>query len=232
MGNTVLTPERSWLEIMSSKHFTKVVAACILGDGGVYIPPDGSKNAHFVMSQSADHADHVSSIKEVLETLTTVRIQYRTPKIPKGVKTVKDEMRLVTKTHPSYTTFRNNFYPNSVKVVHPHYLTLIDWEFLAIWYMQDGYNAKIKNEKYLIMNRIGLASLNFSYGDNMLLRHALAEKLNLHWGVHRHVQDGRQYWKLELSQKCIEEFIEGISPFMQPSFHYKLKLTRRAPIAI
>lgn len=215
---------------MSNKELTKVVAACILGDGGVYIPKDGSINAHFILSQTTDHQDHIDYIKNYLETLTSTRLAKQIPKMPKGATSVKEIGRLYSMRHPFYTQFRANCYPNGVKVVHPHYLTLIDWEFLAIWFMQDGCNNRLKNTNYLIRNAMHLCTLNFSYGDNMLLRRALAEKLNLHWSVVSHRQNGKQYWKLALSHKCTEEFVDGISKYVQPSFYYKLELERRTPI--
>ena len=212
-----------------NKQLTKIISACILGDGGVYIPPDRSKNAHFILGQTADHNDHVEQIKAYTDTLTSCRVYTRIPKKPEGAMTVKPITKLITRVHPFYTTLRNRWYPNGYKVLDPHCLKLLDWEMMAIWYMQDGCKYPLKNPKLKINSGIYLATLNFTYGDNMIMRHAIAEKLNMHFTVAKHISRGKHYWKLSLSQKCLEEFVEGVAPYIVDSFKYKLDLARRAP---
>jgi hypothetical protein len=111
-------------------------------------------------------------------------------------------------------------YPNGHKVVDPHFLTYIDYEFLAIWYQEDG--TLVNRENQPNGYEAYLYSLNFSFADNGLLSKAIYEKTGLRWNVHRHHSKGNIYYKLYLSRKDTDVFMKGIEPFIQPSFRYKL----------
>lgn len=210
---------------MSDKYLTKITAASLLGDGGVYIPSDGSKNAHFILRQVTDHVDYTLWLKERHDMLTKTRLQVSQPKTTLLMKNPRETTTLITRTHPFYTKFRERMYPNGHKVVDPHYLTLIDYEFLAIWYQEDGTLVNTPNPKVsdsYIRTEAYLYSLNFSYADNKLLSSAIYEKTGLHWNVQRHHSKGNVYYKLYLARKDISMFMDGIEPFIQPSFRYKL----------
>jgi hypothetical protein len=60
-----------------------------------------------------------------------------------------------------------------------------------------------------------------SYGDQFILKKALKEKLDLEWNINKH----NQYYYLRLRCKDVQKFMEGISPYMKPSFSYKLVRT-------
>lgn len=210
---------------MSDSYLTKIVAASLLGDGYVGIRPDGSKNAHYVLRQVADHEDYVLWIQNKLNDLTSTRIQRHQPKPTDLMKNPKEQLSLITKNHPFYTKFRERMYPNGHKVVDPHYLTYIDYEFLAIWYQEDGTLVNKPNPKVsdsYIRTEVYLYSLNFSYADNKLLSTAIYEKTGLHWNVQRHHSKGNIYYKLYLAKKDIPTFMHGIEPYVQPTFRYKL----------
>ncbi len=205
---------------MSDSYLTKIIAASLLGDGGVYIPPDGSKNAHYVLRQVEDHKDYIDWMQERIETKVGIRLQYYVIKPTETMLHPKPVYSLITRVHPFFTKFRERMYPNGHKVVDPHYLTYIDYEFLAIWYQEDGTLVRRENqsngyESYLY-------SLNFSFADNGLLSKAIYEKTGLRWNVHKHHSKGNIYYKLYLSRKDTEKFMLGIEPYIQPSFRYKL----------
>lgn len=202
---------------MESKYLTKIVAACLLGDGCVKIRPCGHKNAHFVLAQTEDHYDHVLYIKNILSELTHVN-EWTKENFSKGSgKNPKVQKWIETRTHPFYTKFRERMYPNGHKVVDPHYLTLLDWEFLAIWYMQDG--SVCSNGTHA---SIRIATHNFSYGDNHCLRQALADKLGILFNVVSSRRNNKQYYSLSLNSKSNECFLENVSPYVQHSFSYKI----------
>ena len=210
---------------MSDKNLTKIIAASLLGDGGVNIPPDGSINAHYVLRQIEEHNDYVDYIREYIESKVGTRIQRYEPKPNEQMKNPKPVLSLITRVHPFFTKFRERMYPNGHKVVDPHYLTLIDYEFLAIWYQEDGTLVNVPKpsvSKDYIRQEVYLYSLNFSYADNKLLSAAIYEKTGLHWNVQRHHSRGNIYYKLYLARKDIPIFMNCIEPFIQPSFRYKL----------
>lgn len=205
-------------------YITKVVAASLLGDASVNYA--NSKNPHFEISLISEHKDHLDFLETVLAPIT--RISWYTRKAEEfyiGDKATrrKEQTRLRTQCLPFFEKFRQRMYPLGHKVVDPHYLTFLDWEFLAIWYMQDGhlsaYYAKDKYPQYAI----GIASNSFSYADNHYLRIQLKEKLNLDWNVNKHTNtSGTLSYKLKLSATQIDYFCENIKPYIQPSFEYKI----------
>lgn len=206
--------------MMNEKYLTKIVAASLLGDGWVGIPNDGSINAKYRQNKTAYHLDYVDWLVEKLETLTKVsKIPYQ----PK-VKNAKPAIEIQTRVHPFYTKFRNRMYPNGYKVVDPHYLTLIDWEFLAVWFQEDGTISihTIKGTDYI---EVRLCTDCFSYGDNHTLRIALKEKLDLNWTVANYRHNGKHKYRLLLRASDVSKFMSGVSTFILPSFSYKIHHT-------
>lgn len=205
---------------MDNKQVTKIVAASLLGDGCVKIRPQNN-NACFVIAQVEQHKDHLDYLKTHLSQITHIREWTKTNFVNGSGKNPKTQLWLESRAHPQFTTFRERMYPNGHKVVDPHYLTLLDWEFLAIWYMQDGSIQKT-TQKYGTYGIITLCTHSFSYGDNHLLRDKLKEKLRLDFNVRSsRGKNGNQYWFLTLRSVDNEVFLDNIKPFVQSSFLYK-----------
>lgn len=195
------------------KYVTKIAAASILADGSVGIPPDGSINAKYRQPKTIDHADYVDWIAERLSAVTPMNQHEFQPKM----KNAKRQIMLQSRCHPFYTAFRNRMYPNGHKTVDPHYLTLMDWEFMAIWYQEDG--STIRHRGYA---RSVLCTDWFSYGEQHLIRNAIKEKLNIEFNVKNYRQNGKQTYRLHLNHKDINPFMDGIAPYVVKSFSYKL----------
>lgn len=213
----------------NNEYLTKIVAASLLGDGHVSIPPDGSINAHYILSQISEHKDYVDFIAAKLSKVTNVRIQTSQPKVTDTMKAPKEQLRLITRVHPFYTKFRNRMYPNGHKVIDPHYLTLIDFEFLAILYQEDGTIVQTTHKKGYQRKEAFICTLSFSYADNMLLSKAIYEKTGIITSVHKHHSKGKIYYKLYLSSKTLDKFMSGIEPYIVDTFRYKL-FERLAPL--
>lgn len=194
-----------------NKYLTKIVAASLLADGSVDIPPDGSKNARYRQPKVSTHLDYLEMLATKLDTITRTKIH----------PDLNNQSYLVTRCHPFYTNFRERMYPNGHKVVDPHYLTLLDWEFLAIWYQEDGSTVMDKREQGTYV-KIVLCTDCFSYAENHYLRIALKEKLNLEWNVVSFKNRGNHYYRLHLNKSQINAFMAGITSFIVPSFEYKL----------
>jgi hypothetical protein len=208
-----------------NKYITKIIAASLLGDASIETDKRDNGNHSFTINQIVDHKDYIQLLSSIIEPITSTSITLvdkskQTHII--GVPTVcKNQLRLRTKRHPFFNSFRERMYINGRKVVDPHYLTLLDWEFLAHWYMQDGYMSAYwskKEKKAYACYAVGLCTNNFSYPEQMFLRSKLKEKLNLDWNV---VKDGRNY-RLKLSAQQIPLFINGVKQYIAPSFHYKI----------
>lgn len=205
---------------MDKKYITKVIAACLLGDGSVRIKKSCT-NANFRLAQIEDHKDHVDFIKNVISQVTKVSTWVKTNFAQGSGKNPKPQIWIESNVHPIFTNFYEKMYPNNHKVVDPHYLTFLDAEFLAIWYMQDG-TCGVSDTKHGKYGQIKLATHGFSYGDNHCLRAALKEKLDLDWNVSGHRQNNKQYYFLSLRSTDTAKFRNMVLPYMQESFMYKI----------
>jgi hypothetical protein len=206
---------------MTDKYLTKIVAASLLGDGSVGVPPDGSKNAKYRQPKTVDHMDYVDWLSERLEAITkTNRYTWQ----PKSYPNAKQQVMLQTGCHPFYTSFRNRMYPNGHKVVDPHYLTLIDDEFMAVWYQEDGTLIRDVRPQGTY-TKVILCTDCFSYGDNHCLRAAIKEHTGLEFNVTSYRKNGSQYYRLQLNSKQIGEFCSRLEKHVAPSFSYKLCCT-------
>lgn len=208
----------------NNKQATKIVAACLLGDGNIH-RENGTKNGRFSLMQIPIHKDHVEYVAQFLEPITRLR-RYEQPPCEKIIvgKASRSNGRysITSMNHPFYTHIYNRWYGTGKKAIDPHYLTLMDFEMLAIWYMQDG-NLGVKNKtKY---RSPVLITDCFSYAEIHLLRISLIEKLNIVANIEKNRKSsGEYFYRLRISMKSVMNFINGIEPYMQPSFYYKLKI--------
>lgn len=206
-----------------SKYLTKIVAASLLGDGCVHTPPE-YKNCVYSTSKTIDHQDYIDWLSNRLGTLTEIKTGV--VHMNKYVANAKDQIHLRTRAHPFYTKFRERMYGTGKKCVDPHYLTLLDWEFMAVWFQEDGtLNTRYRKNCYEM--QASIATMCFSYGDHLLLARAIQEKLN----IPAHIRPitnkvGERQYLLTFKRKFIPTLLDGIAPFMVPSFQYKCSYDR------
>lgn len=195
------------VETMTRKDLMKYVSAFVMGDGGVYY---SGNNCRFICNQIAQHEDYIHWRADILRELTDVNI----------FENQQEGKQLIlctqTRTHPVYTKVRERLYIDNYKSVDPHYLTLLDWEMLAILYQDDG--SIHKDGRCDATPTVKLNTKRLSYGDSILLKKAIKEKLDLEFNVHRHYH---RYF-LSLRAKDYDKFKLNVEPFIKPSFSYKL----------
>lgn len=209
------------VEIMDAKTKIKYIVAFTYGDG--YLGFRG-KNCRFEANNIIDNQDYINWRKEILSEITGVN----TYNILDGRGGRKVLVKTYTQSHPIFTKVHSRMYLNGKKVIDPHYLKLMDWETLAIWYMDDGSirpNIRhYKDKTYYCTPTPNLATNCFSYGDNFLIKKAIKEYLGIEFNIGKHSlnKNGEQTYILNLLSSSFERFIEGVKPFILPSFKYKL----------
>lgn len=208
------------VETMDEKEKIKYIVAFTYGDG--YIGQHG-KECRFEANNIEKNMDYMLWRKEILENITPVNFH---PNIK--LENHQQTYKTCTRTHPMYTKVHNRMYLLGKKVIDPHYLKLMDWETLAIWYMDDGSirpNIRYyKDKTYYCTPTPNLATCCFSYGDNLLLKQVFKQTLGIEFNISKHavsVNTGQQYI-LNLASGSFDRFIENIKPFIFPSFEYKL----------
>lgn len=205
------------MRITDKKQLTKLISYMIMGDGGVYIGSEKG-NAKFIMNMVEKNEDYVIKCKDILENVTSCRI-YNVTKDD----TRQNQLRLETKRHPFFSTLRDRIYVGTYKSIDIHTLTLLDYEALSFLYMSDGCLTKDFRPEIGMVNPSYNVTLNLkrlSYGDLLILKKALKEKLDLEWNINK---NGKYYF-LRLRTKDVTKFVEGITPFMCDSFLYKVTL--------
>lgn len=203
------------MKINDKKHLYKLLSFMIMGDGGVY-SYNKSGNARFIMNMLHKNEDYVQYCKSILENITSCKI---TEVQKEGNRQL--QLRLESKTHPIFTKMRDRIYVNNYKSIDNHALNLLDYEALSFLYMSDGSLGKyfrpeigMKNPSY----KVTLNLKRLSYGDLYILKKALKDKLDLEWNINKQ----NKYFYLVLRMKDFNKFIEGISPYILPSFQYKI----------
>ena len=184
-------------------------------DGGLYLT-GRCINAKFIMNMRKDNIDYVEKVKQSLEELNIgVRVSDRPDYNTDGCKRA-EQVRIESKTHPKLTAIWERIYLNGHKVIDPHMLTLLDAEALAIIFMADG--GRYVDKRCDATPIYSLHTKGFSYGDNLMLKKALKEKLDLEFNINRH----GKYWFLRLRAKDSAKFEKIVSEYVLPSFKYKL----------
>jgi len=212
-------------KITDKKELVKLVSFIVMGDGGLYFRSGRNgkkaKNAYFAMNMIQDNEDYIDYCIDILENITNVS-KYELKK----KHSRKDQYNISTKAHPFFTKLHNRIYQGKYKGMDWHVMKMLDWESLAILYMSDGnfhrylrIEIGMKNESYMVT----LNLKRLSYGDIILVKKYLKDKLDLEWNVNKQKKSsGGYYYYLRLRGKDIQKFMDGIRPYTIKSFKYKL----------
>jgi hypothetical protein len=210
----------------NKKELTRLISAFLLGDGCLRMWR-GVKNAGYSLSQLSVHIDYITFQANVLSQLTSIKY-YTFPANTdsNGVKR-QDTVKIETKSHPFYTTMRERFYFDGRKTVSTHDLLLLDWQSAAIWFMDDGY--RLKSEDTTQRGNVFLCTDNYTHAEVILLQKAIYEKLSIAFNIRKRgfKKDGTQIYRLVATKDNAAKFIEGVTPFVFPSFEYKLSSERK-----
>lgn len=209
------------VETMNKKDLVKYIVAFTYGDG--YLGKHG-KYSRFQANNIVDNRDYIEWRASILSELTKVTIKEKED--TRGNR--KTILSTATLTHPLYDKIRFRMYLKGRKVIDPHYLKLFDWETLAILYMDDG-NLRnnirhYKDKIYFCTPTPNLATMSFSYGDNLLLKKTIKDNLGIEFNIHKHSKSksNNQNYILDLLSSSYDRFIDGVKPFIFPSFEYKI----------
>ena len=199
----------------NKKDIVKTLYYISTFDGGLYVTGK-CENARFIMNMREANMDYVSMCADALVAAGCgVKIYQRKDYNTDGF-TRAPQVRLESRVHPTLTKIHERIYIDGKKVIDPHMLTMLDAEALAIIFMADG--SRSVDKRCNASPSYFLNTKGFSYGDNLLIKQAIRDKLGLEFNVQRH----NKYWYLRLRSKDNAKFEELVTPFVQPSFLYKL----------
>jgi hypothetical protein len=198
-----------------SKELSKRLYYFSTFDGGLYVTGK-CENAKYIMNMRTENLDYVEKVKQTLEEAGIGVHVYDRKDYNEDGCTRQPQVRLESRVHPKLTTIWERIYMDGKKVIDPHMLTLLDAEALAIIFMADG--GRYVDKRCNATPAYKLHTKGFSYGDNWLIKKAIKEKLGLEFNINRH----GKYWFLSLRSKDSAKFEEIVSPYVLPSFSYKL----------
>lgn len=216
-----------------NKELTKYVASFLLGDASICKDSRYNSNCTFEICQIEDHLDYLEWIKNIIGDITTTTLLEKPMKskeiiFPNGITSmVKQQYRVRSKSHPFFNKFREKLYATGRKTIDFHYFTLFDWETLAIWYMDDGYISD-----YVVQNKqgyrykypkLGLSTQGFTQAENFVLKKFIKEKFDLEFNLLRNKYPSGIKYRLVAKTSDIPKFLDGITPYILPSFEYKLE---------
>jgi hypothetical protein len=203
---------------MDKKELNKIISAFMLGDGCLRIWNNRPKlNPAYSLSQTSDHEDYVMWQYEVLSNITSVSLKKYDASIKNGISR-KSFFKLETKSHPFFKVLRERWYNNGRKTISVHDLKQFDFQMFAIWYMDDGYLLKHNNTIFLCTDC-------FNYSELLILQKVIYEKLGIAMNIRKRgfKKDGSRIYRLVANKKNTLRIIEGIRPFIFPSFEYKIR---------
>jgi hypothetical protein len=199
------------VQTMNDEEIRGAVIGMVLGDGSLSL--DGrSTNAHMDFAHCAKQREYAVWKAGLLESLTSVRItdgvsHCRGKEYPK--------VRVLSKTHPTYTHLRNRFYHNGRKTVDAFLMDHLTPLGLAIWYMDDG---NLKNHEDFLTPM--LETNGFNVAEHLIMTKALADKFHLEFRTN-HLN--ARYLCMRLRRKDRDGFFDIIREHIHPTMAYKIQ---------
>lgn len=218
---SVMEGATTMIRVDDPKELMKLVSFMVMGDGGVY---KGKLNYKFIMNMRSKNFDYINKCSDILQNITSTNMFKRPmPLVHKDGSHRQPQTRLESGCHPYFTAIRDRIYTGKYKGIDPHALKLLDYEALSFLYMSDGcyYRRPAENipRGKQDEHKVTLNCKRLCYGDQLLLKKALKDKLDLEWNINRN----QGYYYLKLRAKDVDKFMENIAKYITPSFQYKLK---------
>jgi hypothetical protein len=201
---------------VDNKKLIKYIAHFAMGDGCLY-QPKTTRYPYIRITHTEEHEEYIRWKHQILSEITSCSLKLIEQH--KNAYGKKPLWEVRSKTHPIYQRVRNRLYIGNCRVIDPHYLKLMDWEALSILYQDDG-GISWSNKR---STRTPIAALNmnrYSYGDLMLVKKTLRDKLGLEWNIQK---AGHGIYKLALRTKDYETLVENLEPYIFESFKYKIR---------
>lgn len=178
---------------------------------------NGNDNSRLIVNMLEQNKDYIDKVKSTLEEVPIGYLETRPEIYTKDGHSRQQQIRLASNRHPILTKIRNRIYIGKNKVLDPHMLTLLDEEALAIAFMADG-SRKIDKKWEKAKPTYRLHTNNLSYGDNVLFKKAIKDSFGLEINLHKKGDK----WDLAIPTAYSELFEEIVTPFILPSFEYKI----------
>lgn len=191
------------------KELSSFVKWSVFGDGCVARWTHNTDAAYSIQRDPV-HEDYILYLQSVLDTLPDCRTSISKYTRKDNNKSV---IALRTNSHPLFSRVRDRQYIEGHRVLDPHMLTTLDWENLAVLYMDDG--SLCYNNKDVPIVR--LSTCAYSYYEQLELTKVMTDK----FGLIFYVNKCGKFYQLNLARKSMDTFFAGIEQYLIPSYEYK-----------
>jgi hypothetical protein len=156
--------------------------------------------------------------ENILEKVSRCKIYPTDHKAPNGV--MFKGYHLNSQTNPVYTGLYDRFYFNGKKSLDEYLVKMLTPLSLALLYMDDG-NCSKPDKKHWTKENFTIATCNFDYANQLLLKKSFKILFDLEWNVNK---TSYKYYHLRLLRSNNEKFVSIIKPYVEmiPSMMYKL----------
>lgn len=214
---------------MNKKELTKLVSAFMLGDGCLRIWNNRPNlPAAYYLSQVDKHEEYVKWQQSVIEEITGTTLRHYPASEAEGINR-QGYFRLESKSHPMLQTLRDRWYHDGRKTISLHDLKLMDWQMMAIWYMDDGYILNSENKYH--KDNVYLCTDNFTEAEVTLLQKIIYSSLGVAMNIRQRgrKKDGTRIYRLMANKDQALKFLDGVRPYIFESFSYKVRTGNPAP---
>lgn len=197
------------------KRRTKaILLGLILGDGHLMKPYGNAARSALDIKYDQKHLSYLTWLHQELAELNPSPIRRK-----QGFH----QYRFYTEKRDDIGLLRRQYYPKGTKRVPTDIIKhLTDPLTLAVWYQDDG---TLDFRRGYHANAL-IATHCFSRHECELLAKALNANFGLDVRVCRCLMRGKLYYRLYITSKSMERFMELISPYMNKCFQYKILAVR------
>lgn len=195
------------------KEFTNeefdMVYGTILGDGHITKRRGPGCECQLYVGHGQKQSEYLNFKYNTMSRFVSGRTYklYHTLKNGKTYQTVN----FITRKNPLFSKLRDEFYPNDIKILPDNFEEIVNERILAIWYMDDGYKYKNKNN-------LEIHTQNFSHDDQIRIIKTLKAK----FGIESHIRTLRTRQEIIfIPSKSCKKFLSSIDEYIIPSMRYK-----------
>jgi hypothetical protein len=204
---------------MNGSQLKSYLTGLILGDG--HLDHGVSKRAFRIKSINLDFLYKIQS--DLAFSDFKISIKEFPSWIGKDGTHHKPYGELFIKSHPYFSKIYHHFYDDFGKrIISKWALENLDWNGFANWFMGDGYIIKVGKESGNIVDRrVEICTDRYSQKDVLYLSKYLENKFQYKITP---VKRNPTRFRVRIHLKNAQDFLFNISPFIVPSFFYKLDL--------
>lgn len=205
---------------ITSQQLKSYLTGLILGDG--FIDNGVNKRAFRIKSINTDF---IESIYEAINKTTNFKVSVK--EFPNSIgrdgTNHRKYQELTISSHPYFSKIYHLFYDDYRKrILTKKAIDSLGWEGWANWFMSDGYICKVGKESGKIVDRrVDLCTDRYSKKDVEYLSSFISKK----YGYKTKVFNRGNSYRIRMSLMDAQYFLLNISPFVVPSFYYKLDMS-------